>query len=86
MNTARLEISIYDGLVIFHGEMTIREAFDFLNYFDREGYNIVTVGQENSSICLKKGELTTEQKSYSFDSKELGKELLSNINDIIHRE
>lgn len=52
MKEARLEIHIFDNEVIFHGIMRIVECYDFLNYFDKEGFNEILWGEENSCLRL----------------------------------
>jgi hypothetical protein len=52
MRESRLEIHIYDNEVIFHGIMTIVECYDFLNYFDKEGFKKIMWGEENSCLRL----------------------------------
>ena len=51
---SRLEIQINDTDVLFHGRMSTREAFDFINYFDKEGFTEIEIGDENSCLHLSK--------------------------------
>lgn len=50
----RYSMSVNDYAVEIYGELTVREAFDFLNFFDQQGYNIITIGHENSSLRMIK--------------------------------
>lgn len=50
----RYSIYVYDGIVIIYGSLTIEETFDFINYFEKKGFNEVGVGDENSTLLLRK--------------------------------
>lgn len=51
---ARYSIEANDEIVVIYGHLRIEEAFDFLNYYEKEGFNCVSFGKENSTICLLK--------------------------------
>jgi type I site-specific restriction-modification system R (restriction) subunit len=48
----RYSIEVSEGLVVIHGKLSIEEAFDFLNFFEKKGFDEVGIGQENSALCL----------------------------------
>jgi hypothetical protein len=52
MNGERYSIEVSDGVVTIHGKLTIEEAFDFLNFYDKKGFDEVTWGDENSCLRL----------------------------------
>lgn len=54
MYEGRYSIEADDDIVIIHGSLTIAEAFDFLSYYDKQGFNEVGVGDENSTLFLRK--------------------------------
>lgn len=51
---AKYEITVDDDRVLIHGKLTIREAFDFLSFYEKEGFDQVMWGEENSALCLVK--------------------------------
>ena len=51
MNGERYSIEVSEGVVEIHGKLTIEEAFDFLNFFEKKGFDEVTYGDQNS--CLR---------------------------------
>ena len=59
----RYSIEVCDYEVQIYGELTIREAFDFLSFFDQQGYNKVIIGHENSTLRLIKEKETNENES-----------------------
>jgi hypothetical protein len=48
----RYSIEVGEGIVEIHGKLTIEEAFDFLNFFEKKGFDEVGVGDENSCLRL----------------------------------
>lgn len=50
----RYSIEVNDCLVEIRGTLTIEEAFDFLNFFDKKGYTNVVEGDQNSTIRMLK--------------------------------
>ena len=65
----RYTIEVCDYEVQIYGELTIREAFDFLNFFDQQGYNKLVIGHENTTLRLIKEKETIEGES-DFDMHE----------------
>ena len=57
----RYSIEVSEGCVEIHGYLTIRETFDFLAFFEREGFCCVTPGQENSALFLTKKDFTKKE-------------------------
>jgi len=56
----RYKIEVSDEAVKITGTLTIREAFDFLNFFDREGYTTLEDWSEHSTLYLRKRNLDQE--------------------------
>jgi hypothetical protein len=50
----RYSITVSDYEIEIHGEITIREAFDLIHYFDQQGYTHLTIGHENSTMRIIK--------------------------------
>lgn len=50
----KYSIHVNEEEVLIFGELTIREAFDFLSFYEREGYTQVTLGQDNSTLRILK--------------------------------
>jgi hypothetical protein len=65
----RYTIEVCDYEVQIYGELTIREAFDFISFFDQQGYNKLVIGHENTTLRLIKEKETTESES-EFDMHE----------------
>jgi len=49
----RYSIKVRENIVEIHGTLSIEETFDFLNFFEKKGFNSVIVGDENSSFILR---------------------------------
>lgn len=56
-------IEVSDDLVQITGTLTIREAFDFLNFFEREGYGILEEGEYGNTLTMRKGSAEEERKA-----------------------
>lgn len=54
MREGRYSIEVDEEIVEIYGNITVEEAFDFINFFDRKGYKTLTTGSENSTIRLWK--------------------------------
>lgn len=67
-------IKVSDEAVEITGTLTIREAFDFLNFFEREGYATLEDWGTNSTIYLVKSNL--EQEVTNRLNKEAEEEIL----------
>jgi hypothetical protein len=48
----RYSIEVGDDVVEIHGYLTIEEAFDFLNFFEKKGFINVAPGQQNSTFRM----------------------------------
>ncbi len=70
----RYSIEVNDESVEIYGELTIEEAYDFLSFFDRKGYNSVILGTENSTLHLlkrnKEKEKEEVEKQHILDLKD----------------
>lgn len=53
MENELYSIEVSDQMVFIYGDITMREAFDFLAFFDQQGYSYLSVGY-NSTLCLTK--------------------------------
>lgn len=80
MREYRLEIYIDEHEVLFHGKMSIREAFDFLNYFDKEGFDEVFWGEENS--CLRLTKKTPQQEKFRVSKEEFDRKMKEKMDSI----
>ena len=56
----RYTIEVSDESVEITGRLTIREAFDFLSFFEREGYTALD-WSENSTLFMIKADLDQEK-------------------------
>jgi hypothetical protein len=56
-------IEVSDEFVKITGTLTIREAFDFMNFFDREGYQILESEEYGTTLCMRKGSVEEERKA-----------------------
>jgi len=45
-------IQVCGEVVEIYGDLTIEEAFDFINFFDKKGYKSLVLGNENSTIRM----------------------------------
>lgn len=61
MKEGRYSIEVCDSEVLIHGYLTIREAFDFLAFFDQQGFKSVWPGDENSVMRLTKLNANAEE-------------------------
>jgi len=84
MKNERYSIEVSEDIVVIHGKLTIEEAFDFLNFFEKKGFDEVVVGHENSCLrLLKKNEQIHE--SNDFYKKKVN-ELESLIKHLIEKD
>lgn len=60
MMDERYKIEVSDEAVEITGTLTIREAFDFLNFFEREGYTTLEDWSEHSTLYMRKRDLDQE--------------------------
>lgn len=56
-------IEVSEQFVKVTGTLTIREAFDFLNFFEREGYGILESEEYRTTLCMRKGNAEEERKA-----------------------
>lgn len=75
MREGRYSIEVDEEIVEIYGNLTVEEAFDFINFFDRKGYKTLTPGSENSTIRLWKkdyqeflGELRQKEREEEEES------------------
>jgi len=54
----KYSIECSEGCVEIQGYLSIREAFDFLSYYEREGFTCLTPGDQNSCMLLTKHDFT----------------------------
>lgn len=59
----RYSIQFSDDYILFHGNMTIEEGFDFINFYEKKGFNEISMGHENSCLCLMKKDKESEEKT-----------------------
>lgn len=58
----RYSIEVSDDFVEIHGDLTIEEAFDYINFFDKKGYKSLRSGWENSTLLLSRTDVFKEQE------------------------
>lgn len=59
----RYTIRVSEEKVEIEGTLTIREAFDFLNFFDREGFNTIEDG-DHTCLCFRKRDIDEERRQF----------------------
>ena len=59
----RYSIEVDDESVMIYGDLSMEEAFDFLNFFEKKGYNRLTLGHENSTISMMKKSIEEAQEA-----------------------
>lgn len=52
MREGRYSIEVDEEIIEIYGNLTIEEAFDFINFFDKKGYKTLMPGSENSTLRL----------------------------------
>lgn len=57
----RYSIQVDDDHVEIHGTITIREAFDFLSFFERDGYSTLVDNCDSGVLRLEKRNLDQEK-------------------------
>lgn len=57
----KYKIEVSDECVEIMGTLTIREAFDFLNFYEREGYTTLEDWGERTTLYLRKRDLEQER-------------------------
>ncbi len=50
----RYSMEVNDDCVKIYGTLTIEETFDFLNFFEKKGFNSIGIGYQNSSLMMYK--------------------------------
>lgn len=58
----RYTIEVTDECVEITGTLTIREAFDYLSFFDQQGYTTLEDWGEKTTLYLRKRDLERERK------------------------
>lgn len=70
MKNEKYSIEVSDGVVTIHGTLTVEEAFDFLSFYDKKGFDEVTWGEENSCLRLINKKVVFSEKSEEIDEEE----------------
>ena len=63
MKSERYSIEVSEGTVVIYGYLTIEEMFDFMNFFDKKGYQSAIPGWENSTLLLSKTPIEIGEKN-----------------------
>ena len=58
----RYSIEVNDDYVVIYGDLTIEEAFDFLNFFDKKGYKSLSGCYDKASICMSRKSIEQQQE------------------------
>jgi len=56
-------IRVCDERVEIEGDLTIRDAFDFLSFFDQQGFNTLVRNCDGETITLSKRDLEKEERT-----------------------
>lgn len=62
MREERYSIEVSDDFVEIHGDLSIEEAFDYMNFFDKKGYKSLRTGWENSTLLLARKDIAQKQE------------------------
>ena len=58
----KYSIRVYDERVEIEGRLIIREAFDFLNFFDQQGFTTLESNYDNDTLTLSKRDEQKEER------------------------
>jgi len=50
----RYSIEVSDDCVLIYGHLSIEEAFDFLNFFDKKGFKSIDLGVDSSTLRFRR--------------------------------
>lgn len=62
MKAERYSIQVNENSIVIDGFLTIREVFDHLNYFDREGYVLAVPNEKSTTLTLVKERIETSKE------------------------
>ena len=86
----RYSIECGEEFVVIHGYLSIREAFDFLAFYEREGFTCLIPGEENSCMRMCKTDHSkpvktekahTTQEYWDFKEVMIWKEKCEKLNE-----
>lgn len=63
---ARYEIEVGDDFIEIYGTLTIEEAFDFLNFFEKKGFKSLINGINGNNSCLRMRKESIEEEKEKF--------------------
>ena len=81
MDDERYSLEVGNDYVLIYGELSIREAFDFLSFFDQQGFKYFTCGHENSTLLLKKETEAELKKEISENKSQMYFNILTEKNE-----
>jgi hypothetical protein len=61
-------IHVNEETVVINGELTIEEAFDFINFFEKKGFKNISNGYDSALHMTKKTEQEITEQEESSDS------------------
>jgi hypothetical protein len=88
MINEKYTLAVNEDEVIIHGILSIREAFDFLSFFDKEGFNFVSAEYDDVTLRLikeKKDRVIDPTDSIKINWEELFKLLENKHKEIYDR-
>jgi len=67
MKAEKYSIQVNENSIVIDGFLTIREVFDHLNYFDREGYVLAVPNDHNTTFTLVKEKIDLSKEFPNSD-------------------
>ena len=77
----RYSIEVEDNFVTIYGHLSIEEAFDFLNFFDKKGFKSIVHGQENSTLAISKTSASKTEENIKKNEHESSEKFHENLYD-----
>ncbi|MDD3471772.1 MAG: hypothetical protein PHS86_03225 [Syntrophaceae bacterium] len=62
-DSARYIVHVFDERIEIEGVLTIREAFDMLNYFDQQGFNTIESNYDQNTLTMRKRDFEKEERT-----------------------
>ncbi len=75
----RYSIEVTDESVLIYGQLSIEETFDFLNFYEKKGFNRIDLGHENSSISMYKDDIKLFEEKVKKSSIETSEKFYENL-------
>lgn len=82
----RYSIEVDDESVMIYGDLSIEEAFDFLNFFDKKGFKSLTLGYENSTIYMRRKSIEQVEEDVRIRDHKLSEKFYENCHEAEKKE